>query len=254
MARAGRGAEQDRTGQSIWCRQDTRLVPEHPWCAALAGLAMGQHGGPQPWGLWRRGLKADVLPGSVRPRCCAGPASLLATVVALTRSTHGVWHSGTLPPLASPPAAFCAVCGAEINPSRLYPPVSRPRQGQADDAPAAPFGPIPAAAQVWLWGSPCSWVVGTSPLCWLCQPGISHAALLRHHCAMSCVPPLCPCSVSCVLAPCPCSTSHVPTACPVSLHPSMWLAWVPALWAAVWELGPSRLAQGGRGECARGPL
>lgn len=157
-------------------------------------------------------------------------------------------------PARFPPAAFCAVCGAEINPSRLHPPISRPCQGQADDAPAAPFGPIPAAAQVWLWGSPCSWVAGTSPLCWLCQPGISHAAVLRHHCAMSCVPPLCPCSVFCLPAPCPCSTSHVPTACPVSLHPSMWLPWVPALWAAVWELGPSRLAQGGCGECARGPL
>lgn len=66
--------------------------------------------------------------------------------------------------------------------------ISRPHQGQADDAPAAPFGAVPAAAQVWLWGSPCSHLVGTFLLCWQCQPGISHTAELCHHCATSCVP------------------------------------------------------------------
>lgn len=48
--------------------------------------------------------------------------------------------------------------------------------------------------------------------------------------------------------------SHVPIACLVSLHPDMGLAWVPALRAVVWELGPSRLTRGGHSECACGSL
>lgn len=158
---------------------------------------------------------ADVLPGSVHPQCCTGPAARLATAVALTGSAHGVWHDGTLPLLTSPLAAFCAICGAEINPSH---PVSWPCQGHADDALAVPSGPILAAAQVWLWGSPSSWVTGMSPLCRPYQPSISHAAVLCRHCATSCVPPLCSFSVSCVLAVCPCSVSPSMPGVPASQH------------------------------------
>lgn len=85
-----------------------------------------------------------------------------------------------------------------------------------DDVLAAPFGPVPAAAQVWLRGSPCSRVAGTSPTCRLCQPDLTSPR--------GTVPPLCCVLCPCVMSPqhvlCPCSMSCVPTARHVSLCPS----------------------------------
>jgi len=162
-----------RSSLGLWCWQSSqRLGTVSPSPGALAARPRGQ----------------------CPSRLCVSPAPCWTCQSAGhhggrgTGSAHRVWHGGALPRLASPRRVLGCLRGRG-SPFSPSPPVSRPRQGQADDAPAAPFGPVPAAAQVWLWRSPCSRVAGTSPLCRPCQRSISHTAVLRRHCAVSCVPP-----------------------------------------------------------------
>lgn len=122
-----------------------------------------------------------------------------------TRSSRRVWH-GFVP--ARPISPLSVLCVGQGWALLTFTAVSRPRQGPAEDAPAAPLGPVPAAAQVWLWGSSCSPCARDIPA----VLATSLAFPMSESCAMSCVPPLCAsvCPVSLQHVPCPHSMSGVP--------------------------------------------
>jgi len=215
---------------------------------ALSGSAQC----PPALGLWQHGLVASVLPGSVCPQRRAGPASLLATTVAVALGAPTGFGTAALCPGLLPPAAFWAVCGAEVPPSRLHPPslgLARVKRTMPRQLPLAPslrqlrfgFGARPAPG--WQGRPRCAGRASAAfPTPRYSAVTVPCPVSLRE------VPAACPVSPQRAPAPCPRSMSHGPAACPVSLRAGTWLAWLPALWAAVWELGPPRLARGGHGE------
>lgn len=200
----GRGVEQGVKGQSagIGRMHGSCQSSSGTWC--WQSSERGQCSDPPSPRLWQHGLVASVLPSSGSVQCCTGLATPLSTVVAVARGAPAGFGTAVLCPCLLPIPSFRAVCGAGLSPSRLHR-LSRPRQGPADDAPAAPLGPVPAAAQVWLWSSSCSPCARDIPT----VLATSLAFPMSESCATSCVPPLC-------ASVCPVSLQHVPAACPMS--------------------------------------
>lgn len=165
-----------------------------------------------------------------------------------TRSTRRVWHSGALPPLSPPRLFLCCVRG-RAEPFSPSPPSLGLARVQRTMCQQLLLAPSLLQLRFGFGARPALLVPGTSPLFWPRQPSISHVTVLCHVLCASIM-----CLSVCVPTACPCSMSHVPIACLVSLHPDTGLAWVPALRAVIWELGPSRLTRGGRSECACGSL
>lgn len=191
---------------------------------------------------------ASILPSSVYVQHCTGLATPLSTVVAVARGAPAGFGTAVLCPRSLPRLFLCCVRG-RAEPFSPSPPSLGLARVQRMMHQQLLLAPSLLQLRFGFGARPALLVPGTSPLFWPRQPSISHVTVLCHVLCASIM-----CLSVCVPTACPCSMSHVPIACLVSLHPNTGLAWVPALRAVVWELGPSRLTRGGRSECACGSL
>ena len=233
MVGVGKGAEQDGKGQSTRHRQDAQLMLEQPWRAVLARLTAGQHGGPQPWGLWRWGLVADVLSSSMRPQCRAGPTALLAAAVALTGSDHGVCTVALCPRPLPPPPLSVLSAGQRLTLLAFTPRLSA-SLGSSGRCAGSPLWPRPCCSSGLALGLalllgdgdvlavlaiparhfPCR---GTLPsLCHILCPSIMslQRVLCPHSVSLPSLPATCPMSPQ--HARCPCILARGWHGCPLS--------------------------------------
>lgn len=206
----GRAPRTGRTYGSCWSSRG--------WACSGSSWWPPNPGGCGVWASWPMSFPALCIPCATLdltlhwPQRWPSPGALLG------------FGTAALCPPPLPPAAFCAVCGADINPSRLHPPslgLTRVKRTMPQQPPLAPsllqlrfgFGARPTPG----WRE--------------CPRCAGHASLAFPMPRYSAITAPCPGSLRHVPAACPVSLPHVPAACPMSPQH----AWCPCIPARGWH-------------------